>query len=82
MNENEIYSTKDFYLAAFLKAKDLKLLKTVKSIKKNEFYFCFLENKATSEIINNFYSGTGKVSAAKFVNAIRDLKALIYNLKN
>ena len=82
MNENEIYSTKDFYLAAFLKAKDLKLLKTVKSIKKNEFYFCFLEDGDTREIINNFYSGAGTVSAAKFVNAIRDLKALIYNLKN
>jgi len=82
MDENEIYSTKDFYLAAFLKAKNLKFLKTVKSEKGNEFYFCFLRDGDTGEIINNFYSGTGKVSAVKFVNAIRDLKALIYNLKN
>ena len=33
MNENELFKTKDFYLACFLKAKDIRLIKTEKDKK-------------------------------------------------
>ena len=82
MNENEIFKTKDFYLTAFLKAKEMNVVKVKDAIKKNEFYFCFTKSQIILDMVNNFYSGGSKIETTRFINAIRDLKALIYSLKN
>lgn len=78
-NENEVFKTKDFYLACFLKTKDIKLIKTSKEGNISFFYF---ENEGNiEELITSFYGDNEMVPANKFINAIRDLKALIHNIK-
>ena len=63
----------------FVKTKDIKLIKTTRQGNKVIFYF---ENKGNiEEVITSFYSDNEMVPANKFVNAIRDLKALTHNIK-
>ena len=77
--EDEFFETKDFYLACFLKARDRKLLKATKEGKLATFYF---ENKDDlKELIANFYNDSEMVSANRLINAIRDLKSLVHNIK-
>lgn len=82
MNENELFETKDFYLTTFLKANEMNIVKVKNGGKKNEFYFCFEKSKDLLGSMNDFYGGNSEVKTTRFINAIRDLKALIYNLKN
>lgn len=71
------YATNDFYLAAFLKAKNLKLLSTEREGRRTTFFF---EHKSNLEdLILSFYNN-GLVEVNAFKNAIQDLKAIIYNL--
>jgi len=73
------FLTRDFYLACLLKAKDVLLIRAVKQDRITTFHF---ENKDNlSELIRNFYNDTEMVSANKFINAIRDLKAYTYNIQ-
>ena len=75
---DDLFGTSEFYLAAFLKAKDIKLIKTIKQGNKAIFHF---EDKANlEELINSFYNGNEMVPANRFVNSIRDLKALSHNI--
>ena len=72
------YKCKDFYLSCYLKAIGVPLV-TVE--KENSIaYFCFKKCPDIKKIITGFYNGLDKVSANTLVNAIKDLKALIYNL--
>lgn len=88
MNEtfetNEIYKTKDFYLACYLQAKNIQLVKTER--RGNIVIFCFKNrdgnNKKINDYITDFYSDIGMVSANKFVKVIKDFKTLIYNLRD
>lgn len=76
---DELFSTTDFYLAALLKTKDIKLIKAIRQGTKISFYF---RNKGNiEEVITSFYSDNEMVLANKFINAIRDLKALTHNIK-
>jgi len=76
--KDELFSTSDFYLAALLKARDTKLIKAIKQGNKVIFYF---EDKGNiKELITGFYNNSEKVLAGKFVNSIRDLKALSHNI--
>jgi len=78
-SEDELFETRDFYLAAFLKVKNIKL---VKAVKQGELLiFCFEKNDNLEELITNFYADSEDVSANRLINAIRDLKALKYNIK-
>ena len=71
---NDVLETKDFYLACFLKAKGIKLL-NASGDKIRDIVFKFqLEN--SEKLINDFYNENELIPAIKFVNAIRDLKAL------
>lgn len=81
MNGNEKKESdryKDFYLSCYLKAVGVPLVTVEKA--KGIAYFCFEKNPEIKRIIEGFYNGQGMVSANNLVNAIRDLKALIYNL--
>ncbi len=77
--KDELFSTTDFYLACFLKALDIKLIKAIWL--GNKVVFSFRNKGNMEEIITSFYSDNEMVSANKFINAIRDLKALTHNLK-
>ena len=54
MNENELFKTKDFYLTAFLKAKNLNIVKVMQEEKENEFYFCFIKNKDLTDFVEDY----------------------------
>ena len=76
---NEVFETKDFYLACFLKAKGIKLL-NASGEKMRDIVFKFqVEN--SEKLINDFYNENELIPAIKFVNAIRDLKALCHSIK-
>lgn len=72
------YATNDFYLAAYLKAKNLKLVSTEREGRRTTFVF---EHKPDiEELILSFYND-GEVKVNAFKNAIADLKAVIFNLQ-
>lgn len=76
---NEVFETKDFYLACFLKAKGIKLLNAGGERIKDIVFRFELDN--SDELVNDFYNENELIPAIKFVNAIRDLKALSHNIK-
>ena len=78
MDENKLFKTRDFYLACFLKAKGLMLEKTV--MDSGIATFCFKDVEVAEDLVPIFYGGLEEVSVNRFVNAIRDLKALIHNI--
>ena len=77
-DEKTYYKTRDFYLACFLKVKNLKIEKILKD--KNIATFCFEERDCLKDFITGFYNGSESVNANDFINSIRDLKALIHNI--
>jgi hypothetical protein len=81
INSNGLYRTTDFYLACFLKVKGVKLIKAVgepNKIKSVIFMFEPVEN--LEQLINGFFNDSETVTANRFVNAIRDLKALSHTV--
>lgn len=78
-NENKVFSTKDFYLASLLRAKDIRLIEAVKEGKLTVFRFERKDEDDLEGLIKNFYNGTVMVSASRLVESIRNLKALTYN---
>lgn len=71
------YATNDFYLAAYLKAKNLKLVSTEREGRRTTFVFEHYPD--IEELILSFYNN-GQIEVNAFKNAIQDLKAIIYNL--
>ena len=74
-----MFSTRDFYLACFLKARNIRLISTER--KGNILVFFFEDSGEIRQMITGFYSDQEEVPASRFVNAIRDLKALVHNAK-
>jgi len=77
--EENLFVSKDLYLCSFLLARNMGLVKTEKQGKIATFYF--RNNKDLENLISGFCDGTGMVEGLKFVESIRRLKNLIYNLK-
>lgn len=77
MKKERRYATSDFYLACFLKAKDLRLVDLEREGRRTTFIF--EDSDGRKDLIREFYNnGTVKVNA--FKNSIQDLRAIIYNL--
>lgn len=77
MQIDKVYATTDFYLAAFLKAKGMKIVDTEQNGRRSTFLF---ENCSdTKSLVRDFYND-GLIKVNDFKNAIQDLKAMIYNL--
>ena len=72
------YSTRDYYIASFLKAKGFKLAATNK--KGRDIYFIFEGKEEIEKILPGFYSGTEKVVAIDLTTAIRNIKSLLHNI--
>jgi len=79
MENKELFSTRDFYLSAFLKTKDIKLVRTVRQGRITIFYFN--NENGLEQLITSFYANGEEVNANRFVNSIRDLKSLVHNIK-
>ncbi|MCL5772448.1 MAG: DUF5659 domain-containing protein [Actinobacteria bacterium] len=72
------YSTKDYYIASFLKAKGFKLVATNK--KGKDVYFIFEGKEKIENILPGFYNGTEKVIAIDLTTAIRNIKSMLHNI--
>lgn len=76
--EGDLFVTKDFYFACFLKTKGMKLEKAFKE--GNIVFFSFQGKKEIQGLLQSFFNGSELVIAVNFINAIRDLKTLSYNI--
>ena len=72
------YSTRDYYIASFLKARGFKLVATDKNGK--DIYFIFEGKEEIENILPGFYNGTEKVVAIELTTAIRNIKSLLHNI--
>ncbi len=70
------YSTKDYYIASFLKAWSFKLVSTNK--KGKDVYFIFEDKEKIEKILPRFYNGTEKVIAIDLIGAIRNIKSMLH----
>jgi len=77
MLKDETYTSTDFYLSAYLKAKGLKLVNVERDGRRA--IFVFRDRRDRKDLIKSFYND-GTVSVNAFKNAIQDLKAATYNL--
>ena len=71
------FSTSDLYLAAFLKAKGLKLID--KKTEGKKVFFIFEDRKDREDLVRQFFND-GLVNITAFKSAIQDLKTMIFNI--
>jgi hypothetical protein len=71
------YMTSDLYLAAFLKAKGMKL-QDKRSVG-NKYFFVFEARQDRKKLIQEFFND-GLVSITAFKNALQDLKTMVFNV--
>lgn len=79
-NKDKYFATRDFYLACFLRAKGVRLIRAIKQNKITTFHF--ENNNNIESLTTNFYNDSEMVSALKFIEAVRALRAYSYNIKN
>ena len=72
------YSTRDYYIASFLKARGFRLVATDKNGR--DIYFIFEGKEKIENILPGFYNGTEKVIAIELTTAIRNIKSLLHNI--
>jgi hypothetical protein len=77
MDINNTYRTSDLHLAAFLKAKGMRILDTKKNGGRSTFIFGDKGN--SKELIQEFFND-GMVSITAFKNALQDLKTMVFNV--
>lgn len=74
---NNVYSTSDLYLAAFLKLKGNKI--TIDR-SKNKVNFNFTKTEELDSLINDYLMESGSCEPLLYANSIKNLKNLLYNL--
>ena len=72
----ETYTTSDFYLACYLKARGYRLIGTERQGRR--ITFAFEERSDREALVLSFY-GDGVVQVNAFTHAIQDLKSVVYN---
>jgi hypothetical protein len=76
--QEAVYQTTDFYLACYLKCIGYDLVGIASQEKR--LVFKFEDQPMRREAILAFYNNNGSVTPLALISAIRDLKALMYNL--
>lgn len=77
--EDELnFKTKDFYLAAFLVASNLKLIGANRN-NPHQVFFVFANGEIRKQLVEGFLFGRATVNAKAFVSAIQALKQLIHS---
>jgi hypothetical protein len=74
---NARYFTTNFYLAAFLKAKGLRLVEVTKENGRSTFIF--EDDIQRDNLIKDFYND-GLVEVSRYKSALQDLKSMIHSL--
>jgi len=77
MTNNETYSTIDFWLAAYLRVKGLKLINVKKENNRSVFIFKDIESR--EDYIKDFYNNA-LVEVGSIKTAVQDIKSLIHKL--
>lgn len=72
----DTYRTSDFYLAAFLKAKGMRIIDREKA--GTRVTFIFDDQPQREQLIEEFFND-GLVGITAFKNAIQDLKTMLFN---
>ena len=72
----ETYRTSDFYLAAFLKAKGMRIIDREKVGIRVTFIF---DDRSDRKILVAEFFNDGVVKIGAFRNAIQDLKTMVFN---
>ena len=72
------FTTSDFYVAAFLIAYKYQLVGINKADSKR-FRFIFSDEPYRAQLVGGYFDGLTDINARKFVNAIKELKSLMYN---
>jgi hypothetical protein len=69
--------TRDFYLAAFLVAKGVKLQSHSKT--NGTTLFVFADDKLTNDNIEDYYTMSGSIEPITYANAIKALKSIVHS---
>jgi hypothetical protein len=69
-------TTDDFYLASFLLANDVSLVKHVRQDNSSTFEF---SGSDVNALVHSYYQDSANVSPLAFAKAIRNLKNIMYN---
>ena len=72
------FITSDFYTACLLLANDYHLVGINKADSKR-FRFIFSDEPYRAQLVGGYFDGLTDINARKFVNAIKELKSLMYN---
>jgi hypothetical protein len=73
---NNAYTSKDFYLSAYLVASGFSL-QTTKKVKQGLTYFTFNNSNELIKQVSNYYSPDAVVHPAKYGYALKTLKGII-----
>ena len=76
----QTYSTKDFYLAAYLIFSGRKLYKT--ELREKLTTFIFSQDTIIKNLVGNYYSLTARVEPMAYGNCVRSLKSIIWASKS
>jgi hypothetical protein len=71
------YATSDLYLSAYLKSRGMKIIN--KEVDGRRTTFIFKDVDKREGFIRDFYN-RGPINATDFVHAIKDMKAIVFNL--
>ena len=72
-----IYDTNDLGLAAYLKVAGVELKVMVRTGKK--ITFSFKDNPERKGLVDDYFTGRGKVNPLAYKNTIKDLKSYTFN---
>ena len=72
------FITSDFYTACLLLANDYHLVGINKADSKR-FRFIFTDEPDRVQVVAGYFDGLTNIKARRFVNAIKELKSLMYN---
>jgi predicted RNA-binding protein YlxR (DUF448 family) len=76
--KNQQFSTSDFYLAAFLRAKGFQLL-DINKTNPQRALFIFKDKEGRQSLVEDFLFGRAEIEPRSFVSAIKELKQLLHS---
>lgn len=79
MNQNDVFSTTDLYLAAFLESKGLELLDVQRQPGTRRCLFLFRDRPDRTEVVASYWADE-PVGARSFVAACKELKQRVYGV--
>ena len=79
MSKEGTYATHDLYLAAYLRSRGF-LLAEVRPNGGGRAVFVFQDKTERADLILAYYNAQGSIEPLNYANALKDLKALAFNV--